>query len=157
MIVKRSIIIYLVILTIWGTATFYWLVQFTTNRLSSSTVNIDPIEQACNPKNVLVLIKSGSTSRYQSRREDWRNSTCPSSYKQHGVNYHFMLGLPAYERINPQSHFQAKKPSEEELKDLLMLQDESTAHKDVIILPLKDVYEDIFIKTINIFRWGIER
>ena len=113
--------------------------------------------QVCVPQNFLVLIKAGSKSKYQQRREVWRNSTCPSSYKQHEVNYHFMLAMPAHEIIDPNGHNQGKRASIEEIKDMKMLQNESIAHKDMIFLPLKDVYDDSNLKVINMIRWAVDR
>jgi len=111
----------------------------------------------CNPQNFLVLIKAGAKSKYQQRREVWRNSTCPSSYEQHGVNYHFMLAMPAHEIIDPNGHNQGKRASIEEIKDMKMLQNESIVHKDMIFLPLKDVYDDSNLKVISMIRWAVDR
>jgi len=111
----------------------------------------------CNPQNFLVLIKAGSKSKYQQRREVWRNSTCPSSYKQYGLNYHFMLAMPAHEIIDPNGHNQGKRASIEEIRDMKMLQNESIAHKDMIFLPLKDVYDDSNLKVISMIRWAVDR
>jgi len=129
--------------------------------LSKTTTTID-IEQpthaqVCVPQNFLVLIKAGAKSKYQQRREVWRNSTCPSSYKQQVVNYHFMLAMPAHEIIDPNGHNQGKRASDEEIKDMKMLQNESIVHKDMIFLPLKDVYDDSNLKVISMIRWAVDR
>jgi len=112
---------------------------------------------SCDPQNFIVLIKAGSKSKYQQRRKIWRDSTCPSSYKQYGLNYHFMLAMPAHEIIDPNGHNQGKRASDEEIKDMKMLQNESIVHKDMIFLPLKDVYDDSNLKVISMIRWAVDR
>jgi len=129
--------------------------------VSKATTTID-IEQpthaqVCDPQNFLVLIKAGAKSKYQQRRKIWRESTCPSTYKQHGVNYRFMLAMPAHEIIDPNGHNQVKRASSKEIKDMKMLQNESIAHKDMIFLPLKDVYDDSNLKVISMIRWAVDR
>ena len=93
---------------------------------------------SCDPQNFIVLIKAGAKSKYQQRREVWRNSTCPSSYKQHGVNYHFMLAMPAHEIIDPNGHNQGKRASIEEIKDMSILRNESRLHHDMVFLSIKE-------------------
>ena len=112
---------------------------------------------SCDPQNFIVLIKAGSKSKYQQRRKIWRDSTCPSTYKQHGVNYHFMLAMPAHEIIDPNGHNQGKRASSKEILDMKMLQNESITHKDMIFLPLKDVYDDSNLKVISMIRWAVDR
>ena len=112
---------------------------------------------SCDPQNFIVLIKAGSKSKYQQHRKIWRDSTCPSLYKQHGVNYRFMLAMPAHEIIDPNGHNQGKRASSKEILDMKTLQNESTAHKDMIFLSIKDVYEDFYLKTMRIFEWAVDR
>ena len=132
--------------------------DFTTST-KATNITLRPKIQptSCDPQNFIVLIKAGSKSKYQQRREVWRNSTCPSSYKQHGVNYHFMLAMPAHEIIDPNGHNQGKRASIEEIRDMKMLQNESIMHKDMIFLPLKDVYDDSNLKVISMIRWAVDR
>lgn len=125
---------------------------------ANTTIDIEPThKQPCDPQNFLVLIKAGAKSKYQQRREIWRDTTCPSSYKQHGVKYRFMLAMPAHEIIDLNGHNFSKGASSEEIEDMSILQNESKLYKDMIFLSIKDVYEDFYLKTMRILEWAVDR
>ena len=113
--------------------------------------------QLCNPRNFLVLIKSGAKAQYQKRRVIWRDSSCPSSYNEHNMTYRFMVGMPAYELIDPNSHKQAARASPIEISDMIKLENESNVNGDITFLSLKDVYNDFSFKTLRIFEWAVDR
>jgi len=127
--------------------------------VSSFDIDIEPThaQSLCNPQNFLLLIKAGAKSKYQHRRKIWRDSTCPSSYKQHGLKYHFMLAMPAHEIIDPNGHNQGKGASSKEIEDMSILRNESRMHKDMVFLSIKDVYDDFYLKTLRIFEWAVDR
>ena len=132
--------------------------QLRTNDVNRSRVGENPDSNSvCDPRNFLVLIKSGSISQYQNRRTIWRKSSCPTTYTRYGLKYHFMLGMPSHAIIDPNSHNQAKRATDEERKDMSYLQAESNKHKDMIFLSLRDVYEDFAFKTLRILEWAAER
>ena len=114
-------------------------------------------KKACNPRNFLVLIKSGAKAMYQERRNMWRNSTCPTTYSEHGMPYRFMIGMPAYEKIDPDSHNQGHRASDREILAMKKLEKESHDYKDIHFLPLPDVYEIISFKMLNMFQWVVDR
>ena len=111
----------------------------------------------CNPQNFLVLIKAGAKAKYQQRRKVWRDSACPASYAELNMTYHFMLALPAHEMIDPNSHNQKARASEEEIEDMRKLKYESSVNKDMVFLSMKDVYEDFYLKTLRIFEYAVDR
>ncbi|KAL7549519.1 hypothetical protein ACHAWF_012783, partial [Thalassiosira exigua] len=115
------------------------------------------IEEVCSPQNFLVLIKGGAKAIYQRRREIWRESKCPATYKEHKMMYHFMLGMPAHEVINPNSHNQGARASEKEISDMEQIRNESLMNRDIIFLSLKDVYDNFNLKTMRMFEWAVDR
>lgn len=115
------------------------------------------INQVCNPKNYVVLVKAGPEAKYQQRRTIWRNSECPTTYKKYGVNYRFMIAMPAHEDIKASSHNQFKRSSGEEILDMHLLQNESAVHRDITFLPLRGFYDDSYLKVINMLWWVMDR
>ena len=115
------------------------------------------INQVCNPKNYVVLVKAGPEAKYQQRRTIWRNSECPTTYKKYGVNYRFMVAMPAHEDIKASSHNQGKRASGEEILDMHLLQNESAVHRDITFLPLRGFYDDSYLKAINMLWWVMDR
>ncbi|EJK55448.1 hypothetical protein THAOC_24821 [Thalassiosira oceanica] len=109
---------------------------------------------SCDPSNFLVMIKAGATRKYHTRREVWRNSTCPELYRNNSVRYRFMLGMPAYEMIDPASHNQHKRSNLDEIEDMGRMEKEASEYRDMEFLPLKDVYEDFYFKTLNMIKWA---
>ncbi|EJK59151.1 hypothetical protein THAOC_20664 [Thalassiosira oceanica] len=109
---------------------------------------------SCDPSNFLVMIKAGATRKYHTRREVWRNSTCPELYRNNSVRYRFMLGMPAHEMIDPASHNQHKRSNLDEIEDMGRLEKEASEYRDMEFLPLRDVYEDFYLKTLNMFKWA---
>ena len=93
-------------------------------------------KKACNPSNFLVLIKSGAKTIYQERRDMWRNSTCPTTYSEHGMPYQFIIGMPAYEEIDPNSHNQGHRASDREILAMEKLEKESHDNRDIHFLGL---------------------
>ena len=126
-------------------------------RTPQSRLNNNTEYQLCNPQNFLVLIKSGAKAQYQKRRVIWRDSTCPSSYNEHNMTYRFMVGMPAHELIDPNSHKQAARASPIEISDMIKLENESNDNGDITFLSLKDVYTDFSFKTLRIFEWAVDR
>lgn len=92
------------------------------------------VDDKCNPKNFLVLIKAGAKAKYQQRRKLWRESSCPALYKNSNVSYRFMLAMPAHEIIDPNAHAQGARASEKEISDMIMLESESLEHNDMVFL-----------------------
>lgn len=122
---------------------------------SSDAANTN--DKNCDPTNFLVLIKAGATAKYQQRRKIWRESSCPATYKNYSMSYHFMLGLPAHETIDPHGHNQGKRASEEEILDMVAIRNESIVHKDMEFMALKDVYDDFYLKTLRTLEWAVNR
>ncbi len=147
-------------LSLFGGNVLYvlWSSQNLNLYLKNSMEEINPMpKKACNPSNFLVLIKSGAKTVYQERRDMWRNSTCPTTYSEHGMPYRFMIGMPAYEKIDPDSHNQGHRASDREILAMEKLEKESHDNKDIHFLGLPDVYEIFSFKTFNMFQWAIDR
>ncbi|KAL7542185.1 hypothetical protein ACHAWF_007111, partial [Thalassiosira exigua] len=105
----------------------------------------------------LVLIKGGAKSKYQQRREIWRNSKCPASYKRHNISYRFMLTMPTHQNIDVNSHNQGARASKAETSNMAELRDELMVHKDMVFLLMKDVYTDFSFNTLRTFQWAVDR
>jgi len=117
----------------------------------------DPDYDACDPRNFLVLVMSGAKATYQKRRRIWRDGPCPASYAAHNITYRFILAMPAHETIDPNSHNQGKVASSIEISDMAVLRDEYRDHGDVVFLSMKDVYEDLSLKTLRGIEWAVDR
>eukprot|EP00565_Helicotheca_tamesis_P007521 CAMPEP_0185729604 /NCGR_PEP_ID=MMETSP1171-20130828/6525_1 /TAXON_ID=374046 /ORGANISM="Helicotheca tamensis, Strain CCMP826" /LENGTH=372 /DNA_ID=CAMNT_0028398483 /DNA_START=1 /DNA_END=1116 /DNA_ORIENTATION=+ len=108
----------------------------------------------CDPSDILVAIKSGgSNQRYRHRRNLWRNSICAHNYQQYGIQYRFMIGLPIKHNIDINGHNQAARDTSEEIDDALALRNESKTFRDIQILPIRDIYEELYLKTIHVLDW----
>lgn len=106
----------------------------------------------CDPSTIFVAIKSGSSSQqYQNRRKKWRRGNCANHYYPN--NYKFFLGLPLSHSIDPHSHNQAARDTEEERQLLAETRKEQELFNDTVVLPLRDIYDDFFLKTIHILQW----
>lgn len=117
----------------------------------------DPDYDACDPRNFLVLVMSGAKATYQKRRRIWRDGPCPASYAAHNITYRFILAMPEHETIDPNSHNQGKVASSIEISDMAVLGDEYRDHGDVVFLSMKDVYEDLSLKTLRGIEWAVDR
>ncbi|CAB9522453.1 expressed unknown protein [Seminavis robusta] len=108
---------------------------------------------------VLIAIKSGGTDqKYRHRRQKWRESDkCGKAYAQANIPYKFMIGLPLEKPLNPTSHNQAAADTQQEIIDTKALQTEFRAHGDVEIMPLRDVYTEMHLKTFRILEWGVHQ
>jgi hypothetical protein len=117
----------------------------------------DPNYDPCDPRNFLVLINAGAKAEYQKRRSRWRESPCPSYYAASNVTFRFLLAMPAHEMIDPNGHNQDNRASAQEISDMVKLQDENLDHGDLVILSLKDVYNDNALKILRGLEWAAER
>lgn len=113
--------------------------------------------ERCDPRNFLVLIKAASVAKYQKRRAEWRNSTCPTTYRQFNITYRFMLGLPLHSAMNPRSHDQNRRDNDFEVSDTSRIFNESEEHGDMEILSMRDVYDDIWLKELRIVEYAADR
>ena len=117
----------------------------------------DPDYDACDPQNFLVLVMSGAKAKYQKWRRIWRDGSCPALYTAHNSTYQFILAMPVHETIDPNSHNQGKVTSSIEISDMAVLQDEYRDHGDVVFLSMKDVNDDLSLKTLRGIKWTVER
>jgi hypothetical protein len=97
--------------------------------------------------NIVIAIKSGPQQKYRARRDAWRTSDCPLSYRDANVTYQFFMGIPAHEIIVPDGHNQGLRMSEKEIDDLAAMKTEISSYGDMYILPILDLYEHIYLKT----------
>jgi len=112
---------------------------------------------ACDPRNFLVLVMSGAKATYQKRRRIWRDGPCPASYAAHNITYRFIIAMPAHETIDPNTHNQGKVASSIEISDMAVLRDEYRDNGDVVFLSMKDVYEDLSLKTLRGIEWAVDK
>ena len=67
-----------------------------------------------------------------------------------------MHAMPAHEQIDQNSHNQAARASDREILDIETLQNESSVHKAMHFLSMKDVYDDFSFKTMRILEWAVD-
>lgn len=110
-------------------------------------------------KNVIVAIKSGaSNAEYRQRRNAWRNSAaCSDMYKQHNITYKFLLGMPIDTPLDPHSHNQSAHDTSVEIEANKAVLEEMEEFQDVIILPVRDIYDDFMVKTYQVLQWTLDQ
>lgn len=103
---------------------------------------------------MLVGIKSAASGeQYKRRRNEWRESPCRSFYREAGIQYKFVVGLPVHNSIDPRSHNQGSRFSDTEHQDLASLKNESEVYEDIKIIPVLDLYNYLFLKTFRNIEW----
>jgi hypothetical protein len=64
-----------------------------------------------------------------------------------------MVGLPLHQKFDPKSNNPAARATPKEIEDMISLREERKTFGDIVVLPVRDVYEDLFVKTFQILDW----
>lgn len=122
----------------------------------ANTAETATADDKCSPQNVLVSIKSGGANRkYTDRRSTWRNSTCPKSYQANNIAYKFVLGLPLRQTLDPEYKSYRVRDNATEIEDSRLLRHESETFGDMIVLPHRDVYTELPMKTLMMIQRAV--
>jgi len=103
---------------------------------------------------LFIAIPSGLNQKYKKRRELFRKKIINNYYKKYNITYKFFVGLPLLDNLNL-GHIQSSKYSDDEIKIMKSISKEIELYNDIIILPFRDIYIELHLKTINILRWFI--
>mmetsp|Transcript_14412 Transcript_14412/g.23814 ORF Transcript_14412/g.23814 Transcript_14412/m.23814 type:complete len:354 (+) Transcript_14412:17-1078(+) len=128
----------------------------TSSSITETTTTLPIEEDLCHPSNFRVVIKSGARPKYRDRRQLWRNSTnCAAAYKAANISYTFLIGLPLEQTLDPNSHNQAAQDTPTEIAVSKALREEYMREGDVDIIPIRDVYDDLHLKTFQILQGAV--
>eukprot|EP00440_Ansanella_granifera_P007276 gb/GFBE01007882.1/.p1 GENE.gb/GFBE01007882.1/~~gb/GFBE01007882.1/.p1 ORF type:complete len:287 (+),score=74.02 gb/GFBE01007882.1/:1-861(+) len=107
------------------------------------------------PTSVFVGVKSAPMEHNQQRRANWRKS-CVPKYQAAGWHYKFFVGMPW-----DQGHdLTANKLGNETELELQMQKDllkEVEEFQDIVLLPMRDCYQDLSNKLIGLFQHGVHK
>jgi len=105
---------------------------------------------------LLVVVHSAATRDATMRQR--QRKVCKSLYdRRPNVDMVFAVGVPLTKAQSVSSHAQGLKATEDEQRWSAQLMSESLKHGDLLVVPSRDLYVDLTLKTISWLEWGVNQ